>query len=177
MQKGSTLSKKFSVTVTSVIEFPADFTYSVMNEITRSFTFELEVKNLCELEASLQAFTLSPMKANILGETTIMSMPEVVEVSGKDCGEIIMEITDAEIYKDYLTVEDTNLVLKSTRNTDEGQRIVKIKAFLKDFTNVETEAELTVTIDPCRVLDFTITIPETSYEIGSGAFETAAFTI
>ena len=177
IESNTALSETFTVTVTSIIQFPSDYTDANMNEFSQSFTFELKVTNPCETDASIQAFSMSPIQAYIHGLATVVPLPEKLEATEQNCGDVAIEIVDAAAHSSYLRIEGNDLVLESVRNSDEGSQIVQIRAFLQDFPSTQTLTNLEVTLDPCRLLDFSISIADSSYTIGSGPFESTSFSI
>mgnify|MGYP000975209680 CR=1 FL=1 len=80
-------SQTYSVTVSSTLEFPTDFTRTAMQTMEASFTFELTVADACETDASLESFALAGMTTFVYGEVTEQVVPSVLEATGL-CGDV-----------------------------------------------------------------------------------------
>jgi hypothetical protein len=131
--------------------------------------------NGCQ-DTKLEGLTLQPMQVFVFGPPAEQPVPEVVEASGK-CGEIIVEVSDQSTHQNYLTKQGDILRLESTSDRDEGRKTVSLVAYLRDYPDVKTQADLEVTVDPCRVTDLSVTIPDVMYTIRSGEQLTEPFTL
>ena len=119
--------------------------------MSQTFSFEVNVVNLCETEGRLESFSFSHLlRAFIFGDASFVPLPNIAgEATNMQCGGVNFEILDASVYSEFLTLLEDRLVLESNNPAHEGFREIYVKAFLVDYPNVISQTSLGIQIDPC----------------------------
>ena len=117
------------------------------------------------------------MQSRFLGVPDEQILPNISDSTGGQCGPIAFEIINSSDYLPSFVLENDTLVLESFSNEEVGIQEPKISAYLVDYPEIQTEANLKAIINPCTVDDFTVTQPSITYVVGSGQKQAEAFIV